>query len=357
MYDLDDLKKYQFLDSIEGVPPLEEPEKRSFWQRVKALIPGLLVCFIVTLAAHFISGHYTVPVMLMALLLGMSLNFMSQDSHTNPGIQYTSQSILRLGVVLIGARIAFSDILAVGAGTIVLVVCATALVILLSVVCAKLFNLEKEQGILIGGATAICGASAALAISSVLPNSKNLEQNTLLAVLSVTAMGTVSMIFYPVLIGILGYSDYQAGLFIGGTIHDVSQVVGAGYSISTQSGDVAILIKLMRVFLLIPVLLVFLYVFGKQAGDKTGKKLPIPIFLAGFLLLVVLNSFHVLPETLTAILQTSSKWLLVMAIAAVGMKTSPKTFVSMGWKSFMLVFLNTLFLAALYIAVITFNVI
>ncbi len=357
MQNSEDLKKYQFLDSIEGVPELGSIAREPLHTRLRAYIPGILVCLIVTLAALFIASHYTVPVMLMALLMGMSLNFMSQEAPTKLGVQYTSQSILRFGVVLIGARIAFEDFGALGVNGIGLVITATALVIGFSLLLAKFLKLEKEQGILIGGATAICGASAALAISSVMPNSKTLEQNTLLAVLGVTAMGTLAMILYPVLIGFLGYDDHQAGVLIGGTIHDVSQVVGAGYSISTEAGDTAILIKLMRVFLLIPVLFIFAYWFKSQKQSISNKKLPIPMFLAGFFVLMVLNSFHLLPQTLLDALEYTSKWFLIMAITAVGMKTSLKTLFALGWRPFLLVLLNTLIITTLYLAVITLSII
>lgn len=357
MQNAEDLKKYQFLDSIEGIPDLEQSKSQSWPARLKAFVPGILVCLIVTLAAQFIASHYTVPVMLMALLMGMSLNFMSQDAPTKLGVQYTSQSILRLGVVLIGARIAFEDFGALGVTGIGLVITATAVVIGLSLLLSKLLKLETEQGILIGGATAICGASAALAISSVMPNSKTLEQNTLLAVLGVTAMGTLAMILYPIVIGFLGYDDHQAGVLIGGTIHDVSQVVGAGYSISTEAGDTAILIKLMRVFLLIPVLFIFAYWFKSQKSGVSSKKLPIPLFLAGFFVLMVLNSFHLLPQSLLDVLEYTSKWFLIMAITAVGMKTSLKTLFALGWRPFLLVLLNTLSISVLYLAVIMLNII
>lgn len=357
MYDPSDLKKYQFLDSIEGVPDLDEPKQRSLSERVRCYFPGILVCLIVTLAAQFISSHYTVPVMLMALLMGMSLNFMSQEEPTKLGVQYTSQSILRMGVVLIGARIVFEDFLALGVSGIGVVICATAMVIIASVTLAKILGLQKEQGLLIGGATAICGASAALAISSVLPKSKDLEQNTLLAVLGVTAMGTLAMIVYPVIIGFLGYDHHQSGVLIGGTIHDVSQVVGAGYSISTEAGDTAILIKLMRVFLLIPVLLIMAYMFKANVASDQKTKMPVPMFLAGFFILMVLNSFHMLPQSVLNVLEYASKWCLIMAITAVGMKTSLKTLFSLGWRPFLLVFLNTLFITLLYFAVITTGII
>lgn len=357
MYDASDLKKYQFLDSIEGVPDIEQKEQLSAYKNLKQYFPGILVCLIVTLAALFVSSYYTVPVMLMALLMGMSLHFLSQEMPTKLGVQYTSQSILRLGVVLIGARIFFEDFIALGIEGVGLVIFATALVMIGSLCLTRIFNLQREQGLLIGGATAICGASAALAISSVLPKTETLEKNTLLAVIGVTAMGTFAMIIYPVMIGFFGFDDDQSGILIGGTIHDVSQVVGAGYSISSEAGDTAILIKLMRVFLLIPVLLIIAYVLKTNTQGNKKAKLPIPLFLSGFFALMVLNSLHIVPETLQALFEQLSKLCLIMAVAAVGMKTSLKTLFYLGWKPFLLIFLDTLFITLLYFLVIITGVV
>jgi len=346
------LKKYDYLDSIEGFYPSEQDRKESFWQHVKALMPGIMVCGMVTLAAKSIAQHYTAPVMLLCLLLGMVFQLMSQESPTKRGVQFTSQSLLRIGVALIGARIMLSDFTALGAGILTLVILAMGLVITLGVLWARLLKLDREQGLLIGGATAICGASAALALSTVMPKSKTLEHNTLVAVVGVTAMGTISMIFYPVIIGFLGMGDHDAGILIGGTIHDVSQVVGAGYSISEETGDTAIIVKLVRVFMLVPILLLFAVGFRNHKEQKSSGRFIFPFFLIGFMGLVILNSLQIIPQEILNILQDSSKWLLVMAITAVGMKTSLKTMFSLGWRPIFLILIETITISVLYFSVI-----
>lgn len=274
---------------------------------------------------------------------------MSQKNITKKGIDFTAKTVLRAGVVLIGARIMLSDFTALGGEIIALVFFTTISVILFGLFLAKIFGLDKEQGFLIGGATAICGASAALAISAILPQTKTLEKNTLLAVIGVTLMGTIAMVLYPVLIGFLKLDDYQAGILIGGAIHDVSQVVGAGYSISEHAGDTAILIKLMRVFLLVPLLLVFITGLGQKQKEESGH-VAFPLFLLGFLFLMALNSFHLIPADITIIFKDISKWFLIMAIAAVGMKTSPKSLLSLGWKPIILVCSEAVFIFIIYLA-------
>tara|TARA_R110002096_G_scaffold340539_8_gene533675 strand:+ start:6952 stop:8046 length:1095 start_codon:yes stop_codon:yes gene_type:complete len=350
----DELSKYEYLDSIEGVQPYTGRDVEPWADKIKAVTPGVLVCGAVALAATFISQHYEAPVMLLCLLLGMVFHFMSQEGPTRRGVHFTSQTILRVGVALIGARIMLSDFTALGFGTLSLVVLATGGIILTGVILARLLRLDREQGLLIGGATAICGASAALALSAVMPPSKTLEKNTLIAVVGVTAMGTMSMVFYPVIIGFLGFADYEAGMLIGGTIHDVSQVVGAGYSISEEAGDQAIIIKLIRVFMLVPVLFLFALGFSKRSGeDAAPRRFIFPFFLIGFLVLVGGNSLHLIPDQVSGLLQNSSKWLLVMAITAVGMKTSLKVMFSLGWRPIFLILVETLVLAGVYFAALS----
>jgi len=357
MKNYEHLGKYDYLDSIEGFHTSDQKKKEPPWARVKTLLPGVLVCGTVALAAKFIAQHYAAPVMLLCLLLGMVFHFMSQENPTKKGVQFTSQAILRVGVALIGARIILADFTSLGGGILTLVIAAIIAVILSGLLWAKLLKLDREQGLLIGGATAICGASAALALSAVMPKSKTLEHNTLVAVVGVTAMGTIAMIFYPVIIGYLGFNDHQAGILIGGTIHDVSQVVGAGYSISEDAGDTAILVKLIRVFMLIPVLLIFALGFRKHKDEGSSGRFLFPNFLMGFLALVILNSLQIIPPVVLDFLQGASKWLLVMAITAVGMKTSLRKMFSLGWKPIFLILIETVTISILYFTVIVMGLV
>ncbi len=303
--------------------------------------------------AIFISLYSPVPVMLACLLMGMALNFMSKASLTKDGVQYTSRSILRIGVALIGARIMISDFTALGAPIITLVILTTIAIIIFGVLLARVIGADKEQGLLIAGATAICGGSAALAIAASMPNSKDLEKNTLIAVIGVTAIGTIAMILYPLIIAILGFNDYEAGILIGGAIHDVAQVVGAGYSVSTDAGDNAVIIKLIRVSMLVPIVFVLTFMFGRSGKQSEEKPPLVPLFIVGFIILAALNSFHLIPAEITGILKNASKYMLMMAIVAVGMKTSFKEVMSLGWKPVALIVINTAIIFGIYLIVIT----
>lgn len=292
--------------------------------------------------------------MFLALLLGLAFDFLSQEKRTRPGIEFSSRTVLRFGVALLGARITFSQILDLGLGNVLAVASAVVLTILCGALLARVMGLSREQGLLSGGSVAICGASAALAISSVLPQNKDLERNTIFTVVSVTTLSTVAMIFYPILSRLIGFSDFEAGIFFGGTIHDVAQVVGAGFSVSQEAGDTSTIVKLLRVTLLFPVVLIFMMLFRKEAGSDGERPTTIPPFLLAFAAIVAVNSTGLVPEVVMSSLSDLSRWCLITAIAALGMKTSFKALAVVGWRPVLLVVAETLFMAAFVLGYLLF---
>jgi uncharacterized membrane protein YadS len=201
--------------------------------------PGVLVSLIIAVAATFLSEHYGGPVMLFALLLGMAFYFLSQEGPCVAGIEFASKRVLRVAVGLLGAQITISEIMKLGPTPVIMVIAAVTLTILFGVVGARVAGISRPFGILTAGAVAICGASAALAISSVLPKGENHERDTVFTVIGVTALSTIAMIVYPLIIALFHLDHAAIGVFLGGTIHDVAQVVGAGFSVSDETGNVA----------------------------------------------------------------------------------------------------------------------
>ncbi|WP_169545909.1 YeiH family protein [Sneathiella aquimaris] len=324
----------------------------------KDAFPGVLVCITIGMAASFLNDHYGGPVMLFALLLGMAFHFLSEEGVCVRGIEVASKSILRLGVALLGARITFDQIVGLGEYTIIGVILAIAATIIFGWGMAQILGLKKTQGLLSGGAVAICGASAALALSAVMPKNKYSENNTIVTVVAVTTLSTIAMVLYPLIAQKAGLDSVEAGVFLGGTIHDVAQVVGAGYSVSTETGDVSTIVKLLRVATLVPVVLIFSLLFAqKNRSEKTMSKaglLP-PIFLVGFVVFVVFNSFNLIPPTVTDGLKTLSSACLVTAIAGLGMKTSLREIAKVGWPIVILVISETIFIALFIFALVQFS--
>jgi uncharacterized integral membrane protein (TIGR00698 family) len=319
--------------------------------RLKAEFPGVLAAATVGIAATFLSDHYGGPVMLYALLLGMAFNFLSEGGSCVTGIGTASRTVLRIGVALLGMRITIGQILGLGPLAPAVACSAVIMTILVGWAASRLMGLRKDFGVLTGGAVAICGASAALAIAAVLPKHQTSERDTIFTVIGVTTLSTVAMIIYPMIVSLFGLGPASAGIFLGGTIHDVAQVVGAGYSISVQTGDTATFVKLMRVAMLLPAVMAISLQFRSQ--QPTGKRPPLlPLFLVMFAVLVVVNSTGVVPKLLHDGVNDFSRWCLVTAISALGMKTSLKAMLQLGPRPVMLLLIETVFMAALVMGVI-----
>jgi uncharacterized integral membrane protein (TIGR00698 family) len=286
--------------------------------------------------------------MLFALLLGIAMSFLYEGTTCKEGIEFTACHVLRIGVGLLGLRIAFGDLAALGWQTALLLVVAIASTIGLGIVVAKALGLQKRFGVLTGGAVGICGASAAMAIAAVLPDSKDKDRDTLLTIVVVTALSTVAMVMYPIVAEMLNLSTTHTSIFLGGTIHDVAQVVGAGYSVSEQTGDLATVTKLVRVAFLMPVVVCILLVLRMNLDKTSDAKAPgIPAFLIAFIVLMTINSLVDLPEVLTTGATDISRFALVIAIAAIGMKSNLGQLLEVGLKPILLIVLETLWIAGL----------
>ena len=323
----------------------------SSLSRHKNKVRGIIACILVALASKFLALNYGAPTMLFALILGMSVNFLSESEYSIPGIDFCSSTVLRFGVILLGSKILFGDVLALGWVTALVVVGCMFATILFGALIAKALKLDYRFGMLSGGAVGICGISAAMTLSSVMPKSKEVEHYTLLTVVMVATFGAIAMVVYPVLASFLDLNTEQMGIFIGGSIHDVSHVIGAGYSISEDVGYVAMIVKMLRVALLIPMAWIFLMIFAKQRAASEGRtKLSPPYFLLGFVVLAIVNNIGWIPEAAGEVMNQTSQDCFVVAIAALGMKTSFKGLINIGWRQVAMVLSESLFLGGLVLA-------
>ena len=267
---------FESYDSMEGLIAIDRsapPARFGSWPGAKlidAVYPGLLVAGTIALASTWLAQHYTAPVMLFALLFGMAFHFLHEEGRCVAGIEFASRSVLRLGVGLLGVRITLSQIASLGPWPVATVIVGVATTILFGFLLARRLGLSSMFGVLSGGAVAICGASAALAIASVLPRNDTRERDTILTVVSVTALSTIAMIVYPIFATSIGLDHRLAGIFIGGTIHDVAQVVGAGYTISNETGDIATYVKLLRVAMLLPAVFAISFLYARN--ERPGRE-------------------------------------------------------------------------------------
>jgi uncharacterized integral membrane protein (TIGR00698 family) len=344
-------------DAMEGLPHVAPAPTtaRGFpgVRLAREVWPGFLVAATIALASTWLSQHYTAPVMLFALLFGMAFHFLHEEGRCVAGIEFASKAVLRLGVALLGARITVAQILSLGVMPIVTVIVGVSTTIAVGALTARLLGRRLTFGVLSGGAVGVCGASAALAIASVLPRNEDSERDTILVVVLVTTLSTLAMIFYPIFAVSLGLDHVHAGVFLGGTIHDVAQVVGAGYSISTQTGDIATYVKLLRVSMLLPVVFAIAFAAARaNRGTAGGPKATLPLFLIAFAALVLVNSLGWISKPMGEVSAEVSRWCLVAAIGALGMKTSFRSLIAVGWRPVAVMVVETAWLFALVLSAV-----
>ncbi len=316
---------------------------------LRAALPGLLLSATIALAVRFVSDRLGGPAMLYALLFGMAFNFLCDDERFASGIRVASRNFLRLGIALLGLRITTGDVMDLGWQVVALIVVSVVATVLIGGLIGRAGGLKSGHSVLSAGAVAICGASAALAIASVLPADKDHERNTILTVAGVTALSTVAMVVYPVIVTYLHYDNATAGIFLGATIHDVAQVVGAGYIISDESGEISTLVKLIRVACLVPVVITISLIMRRGRSPGYGHLPLLPWFLVAFIVLVIVNSLGWVPAEAHAILTPVSSWCLLTAVAALGVKTSLKALADVGPAPIGVMLIQTVFLAVFVI--------
>jgi uncharacterized integral membrane protein (TIGR00698 family) len=310
---------------------------------LRRLAPGValstLVAVLAVLGAPWVARLVTIPAMVLALLIGIALNAVAARPLFQPGLVFCVKTLLRWAVALLGLRIALGDIAALGLGTGIVVVVSMAVTIAAGFVAARALGLPSPYGALAGVGTAVCGASATLATSVVLPDYKGRDADVVFVVVAVNALATLAMVLYPPLCAALGFDGQATGVMLGATIHDVAQVVGAGYAVSDLAGNTAVIVKLFRVFLLLPVVLAVLTRGSTTGAAAPAARVPVPVFAFVFLALCIVNS--VLPSMaavaplytkIKAVLVEASTDGLLIAIGALGLGTSVSAIGTLGWR-------------------------
>lgn len=294
------------------------------------------------------------------LIIGIVLGMAYANSLRNhlpatwgPGIKFCSKSILRLGIILYGFRLTFQDVVAVGLPGIVIDCIIVAVTILGGVMVGKWLKMDSDIALLTSIGSGICGAAAVLGAEATI---KTQPYKTAVAVATVVIFGTVSMFLYPIgyRAGIIDLTPDQMGIFSGATLHEVAHAVGAGNAMGDEIANVAIITKMIRVMLLVPVLLILGWwaaasarkrLNAASAGEsdnadgtaKSGKgKVQVPWFAFGFLLVIGFNSLDLLPAPVVGWINDFDTFLLTMAMAALGAETSFDKFKQAGAKPFVL---------------------
>jgi uncharacterized integral membrane protein (TIGR00698 family) len=304
-------------------------------------MPGLAVTGLASLASAYLAEHYGAPLTLMALLVGLALNFLSADKRLAPGLAFASRTLLRFGIVLLGARVTLAQIAGLGPTALIAIIVIVAVTMGTGVIVAKRLGFGMAFGALAGGAVAICGASAAMALATVLGERRVNQAQLALVLVGISAMSAAAMVLYPILCHHLGFGDTQAGFVLGAAIHDVAQSIGAGYSFSPAAGQDAAIVKLTRVALLAPALAIVGYAFPSEGGSRKSA-IGIPWFVVGFFVLAAVNSTGLVPTRLGDGASTLASVMLVCAVTATGIRSPMNSLLGNGPKPLLVILIASL---------------
>lgn len=299
-------------------------------------LPGLLVVGVAAGTAAWLAEHYGFPIILLGLLLGLALNFVAVEEATHPGLDFASRSCLRWGIVALGLQVTLAQVWALGPWPFAALLAIMGLSFAAGLFGARVSGQSRYAGILAGGATAICGASAALALYGIIGRERLSQAQFALTLVGVSLASALAMSLYPVIAGEAGLGDAQAGFLIGASVHDVAQAIGGAFSFSDAAGSEATIIKLSRVALLGPVLILVSLWIGTDAGEgarPVWRRVTLPWFIAGFIALVLLNSAVAVPEALRGGMMTLSKALLLFAVIATAMRSDMARILELGWRA------------------------
>ncbi|MBW8297311.1 MAG: putative sulfate exporter family transporter [Sphingopyxis sp.] len=309
-----------------------------------SLFPGLAACAVASAAAAWLSDHYGFPIILLGLLVGLALSFISTNQATHRGLDFASRTFLRVGIVVLGLQVTFHQIAVLGPVPFVALILIMTVTIGAGFAGARISGQSSYVGLLAGGATAICGASAALALYGVIGRQRLSQAQFALTLVGVSLASALAMTIYPLLAAKFGLSDAQAGFLIGASIHDVAQAIGAGYAFSDTAGASATVVKLARVALIAPIvaLVSLLLKPDDGSGTRIWRRLALPWFIVAFFAMVTLNSSVAMPEAVRGAALTASKALLLLAVTATAMRTRMDLLLEMGWRATVPVAMATL---------------
>lgn len=319
-------------------------EKRS------SMLHGVLLITLFSCAAFYIGDMAFVKSLSFSpMIVGIILGMLYANSLRNnlpetwvPGIQFCSKKILRIGIILYGFRLTFQNVVEVGIPAICIDAIIVAVTICGGVMIGRLMKMDRGIALLTSVGSGICGAAAILGTESAI---KVKPYKTAVAVSTVVIFGTIAMFLYPILYrnGILDLTPQEMGIFTGSTVHEVAHVVGAGNAMGKEVSDPAIIVKMIRVMMLVPVLLIISYSVMRAAvksGDASGRgKISMPWFAILFLVVIGFNSLNLLPAGLVDFINTFDTFLLTMAMTALGAETSIDKFRKAGAKPFILAFI------------------
>ena len=306
-----------------------------------AFILGIAICFAVAtlsiLIERLIPGGL-LGASIIALFMGTIINSFFHPKWIKPALKFTSKRILKVAIILLGASLSIGTIVSVGKMTFFVMIFTFAVCFGGGYFIRKIFGLNWKLSNLISAGTGICGGSAVAAIAPVIDAE---DKDVAFAMSSTFLFDMVMVALYPIMGALIGMTDIAYGIWAGTSVNDTASVVASGYAFSEIAGDFATMVKLTRTIAIIPTVLVFAFIGtrikrrelkAENQGKKVNVMKVIPWFIGGFLLLALLNSIGALPGMASGVMKSASKFLMVSALAAIGLGTSLTDFKKAGLK-------------------------
>lgn len=307
-------------------------------RKIRGEIRGLVLAVVVGVLAHNIVSIPLLSIpgpLIIAIIVGITWRaLMGIPAHASAGIRFASKKLLQLGIILMGVRLNLNAIFTAGPQIILLDVSIIVLAIGIIYYLGRIYRVEKKLALLTAVGTGICGAAA---IAAIAPTIKSDEDETVVSVATVAILGTFWSIIYILLQPYLGLSLKEYGIFAGATLHEVAHVVAASQPFGSAASDMAILTKLGRVAMIVPVTLVTSFWFNLRNKEKSGiNEITIPWFIFGFIAMSCLNTVGIIDRKVVSLMLQASAIILTVAMAGMGLSVNLKMFKRMGQKAFLI---------------------
>ncbi|BCH08675.1 membrane protein [Mesorhizobium sp. 131-3-5] len=324
----------------------------SVW---KGIIPGIVLVAMITavaFSAHNVSGFALFSPMILTVVAGMVYsNVLGTPVHAKAGIAFSQKRLLRFAIVLLGFQLTLGQVVSIGAGGVGIVAATLGATFLFTVTLGRLIGVDRKLAQLIAAGTSICGASAIVA-TNIVTDAR--DEDVTYAVASITLFGTVAMLGFPLLAPLLGLDQHAFGLWAGASIHEVAQVIGAGFQNGTQSGEIATVAKLTRVAMLAPMVIALGLMARRGSRDQSAARPPMPWFVAAFIAVVALNSLVTIPAEVKSAMALATTIMLTMGLAAMGLQADISQLRSRGLRPLALAFCAFLFIGGFSLMLVKF---
>ena len=283
---------------------------------------GVGLTIVIAIVAYFLSSYIAIGSVAIAIILGIILaNSIKLSSKFSKGITYSEKSILAFAIALMGINLDFSILIDLGIGAIILIILGMIVTIFSSIFIGKAFGLDKKFALMLGIGNGVCGASAIGATKAIV-KAKDDEVGISIAV--VNLLGTIGIFLVPAIALFLGFNEVDSGILVGNTLQAVGQVVASGFAISESAGQSATIVKMGRVLMLTPLIVILLIVLKDNIESSTQNSKSIlsniPMFIVGFVVLSIIASLQILPQNIVNVIASISKYALIIAMAGIGLK-------------------------------------